>query len=206
VSWACTHTFKFRLRRMIYLCGRGIGALFIGLDECRGKISRRASFVWCDILVAGIRTHASHLVTRFMSGARRAASCGAKGRAYWHSQQSEHGHKRKRNCGYGVRSNRNHLVPSIAFTLADQFRSIGYVAAFAEKPASQALPPWYHRRWCRFTILSALQRDGGTGYAGTLCCCSRGENGGAGEVRTRDNRFRKPMLYPSELQPRSFLL
>jgi hypothetical protein len=24
---------------------------------------------------------------------------------------------------------------------------------------------------------------------------------GAGEVRTRDNRFRKPMLYPSELQP-----
>src|SRR5580704_4350155 len=27
--------------------------------------------------------------------------------------------------------------------------------------------------------------------------------GGAGEIRTRDNRFRKPMLYPSELQPRS---
>jgi hypothetical protein len=26
-------------------------------------------------------------------------------------------------------------------------------------------------------------------------------NGGAGEIRTRDNRFRKPMLYPSELQP-----
>ena len=27
------------------------------------------------------------------------------------------------------------------------------------------------------------------------------KSGGAGEVRTRDNRFRKPMLYPSELQP-----
>ena len=26
-------------------------------------------------------------------------------------------------------------------------------------------------------------------------------NGGAGEARTPDNRFRKPMLYPSELQP-----
>ena len=27
------------------------------------------------------------------------------------------------------------------------------------------------------------------------------KSGGAGEIRTRDNRFRKPMLYPSELQP-----
>ena len=26
-------------------------------------------------------------------------------------------------------------------------------------------------------------------------------NGGAGEIRTRDKRFRKPLLYPSELQP-----
>jgi hypothetical protein len=31
-------------------------------------------------------------------------------------------------------------------------------------------------------------------------------SGGAGEIRTRDNRFRKPMLYPSELQPRNFAL
>src|ERR1700691_3589869 len=28
------------------------------------------------------------------------------------------------------------------------------------------------------------------------------ENGGAGESRTPDTRFRKPLLYPSELQPR----
>jgi hypothetical protein len=33
-----------------------------------------------------------------------------------------------------------------------------------------------------------------------------GESGGAGEVRTPDKRFRKPLLYPSELQPRSSLL
>ncbi len=32
---------------------------------------------------------------------------------------------------------------------------------------------------------------------------NRKKSGGAGEVRTRDNRFRKPMLYPSELQPRT---
>src|ERR1700756_1439266 len=28
-----------------------------------------------------------------------------------------------------------------------------------------------------------------------------GGDGGAGESRTRDKRFRKPLLYPSELQP-----
>jgi hypothetical protein len=28
-------------------------------------------------------------------------------------------------------------------------------------------------------------------------------NGGAGEIRTPDTWFRKPMLYPSELQPQT---
>ena len=32
------------------------------------------------------------------------------------------------------------------------------------------------------------------------------DNGGAGEIRTRDNRFRKPMLYPSELQPHNSIV
>ena len=32
------------------------------------------------------------------------------------------------------------------------------------------------------------------------------DSGGAGEIRTPDKRFRKPLLYPSELQPRSSTL
>ena len=32
------------------------------------------------------------------------------------------------------------------------------------------------------------------------------ESGGAGEIRTPDKRFRKPLLYPSELQPRSSIV
>src|SRR6266568_1111267 len=31
-------------------------------------------------------------------------------------------------------------------------------------------------------------------------------NRGAGEIRTPDKRFRKPLLYPSELQPRSSIV
>src|SRR5207244_6970357 len=37
-----------------------------------------------------------------------------------------------------------------------------------------------------------------TSFLGTLRL--RAETGGAGEIRTRDLRFRKPTLYPSELQ------
>src|SRR6267143_6348052 len=33
-------------------------------------------------------------------------------------------------------------------------------------------------------------------------CSKPTDAGGAGEIRTRDKRFRKPLLYPSELQPR----
>ncbi len=136
-SRRCIHTIKFRLRQTTYRRGRGIGASFIGFDQYRRKVGSRASFGRCDILVARVRSQAGHLVALFMAGARRAASCSAKGRAYRHGQQREHSHKRNNGCG--VRSNWNHFVSSLAFTLAGQFRSLGGVAAFAEKPSVAGL-------------------------------------------------------------------
>jgi hypothetical protein len=42
--------------------------------------------------------------------------------------------------------------------------------------------------------------------AGSPLPLSRAKAGGAGEIRTPDTQFRKLLLYPSELQPRMFLI
>ena len=48
-------------------------------------------------------------------------------------------------------------------------------------------------------------RDDVTGAKGQTCCCLTllfPEHGGPGQIRTADTRFRKPLLYPSELRGR----
>ena len=175
-----------RQRRGINAPSRRNQSSFIRPDEHRRKLGTPACLARRHQFFAAARRHSRHIMTTFNPRARRATSRRAKRCAHRRHQQSQNRHQREEHTTRRQRPSWH--LPHHAFTLPRRLRIVNrHFAAIPSAPSNSPSPA----------------RHPGRAHTYSFNHMDQGNSGGAGEVRTPDKRFRKPLLYPSELQPHS---